>query len=554
MSSDRELLRLYAQERSETAFAELVGRYVDLVYSAALRVLRGDTHLAQDVAQMVFTDLARKAGGLPRDVVLPGWLYRNASFTAAKAVRSESRRRNREQTAIQMKAIDHQAEPTWEQIADHLDDALKQLTEADRDAIVLRFLQRQDLRSVGLALGISDDAAQKRVGRAVEKLRDIFSGTRAGEKLTAATLASVLSTAAVTAAPSGLAASITAGSLASAAIGTGTGLAILKVIPMTKLNCAVAGVIAMATLTTPIVMQQRSLERARRENVALRQQTEELVALAEANQRIAVEEADAQELQALRSEHVELLRLRNEVRQLREQMGLVRAQRPGDAAAFADIQPGPAVEDPNAFKESMRQLGVAASRGDFSALDKLAEHAAAAMKARTNEHQYVLGDVDDAFEVLGSETGEGNETAFQALWRATRNKALDGLAIRALGQAAALGHEQSLAVLLEPEKHLLLRTSTISALKPVAEAGNQRAIDALAAIATDEKAKGLWYLAASGLEKATISGNANAIDAMAIFARSGNVSARKMALLALENAAFKQHSRASEALRTLGYQ
>jgi hypothetical protein len=88
----------------------------------------------------------------------------------------------------------------------------------------------------------------------------------------------------------------------------------------------------------------------------------------------------------------------------------------------------------------------------------------------------------------------------------------------------------------------------------VAEAGNSRAIDALAALSMDEKAKALWYMAASGLEKATISGNANAIAAMAVFARSENVSVRKMALLALENAAFQSHSRAVEALRTLGYQ
>lgn len=91
-------------------------------------------------------------------------------------------------------------------------------------------------------------------------------------------------------------------------------------------------------------------------------------------------------------------------------------------------------------------------------------------------------------------------------------------------------------------------------LKRVAEAGNQRAIDALAALAADEKSKALWYLAATGLEKATISGNANAIDAMTVFARSGHPTVRKAALLTLENAAFANHSRAVEALRTLGYQ
>ena len=149
---------------------------------------------------------------------------------------------------------------------------------------------------------------------------------------------------------------------------------------------------------------------------------------------------------------------------------------------------------------------------------------------------------------------QGNDTAFQALWRATRNKSLDGLAIRALGQAAALGHEQSLAILIEPERHMLLRTSTISALKPAAEVGNQRAIDALAAVTADPKSRGLWYMVASGLEKATIAGNATAIDAMAVIAQSGSDQMRKVALLALENASFQNHPRAAEALRSVGYQ
>jgi len=264
-------------------------------------------------------------------------------------------------------------------------------------------------------------------------------------------------------------------------------------------------------------------------------------------------DAESEQLQRLRGEQVELLQLRNEVAQLRQQFALMKVPRPGT------VQNQPVAQaatnaDPNATKETMRQLGFAASRGDFSALDKLAEHAAAAIKARTNVQQYVLADVDDAFDVLGSEAGQGNDTAFQALWRATRNKNLDGLAIRALGQAAALGHEQSLAILLEPERHLLLRSSTVSALRPVAEAGNPRAIDALAAVSMDEKSKALWHLAASGLEKATIAGNAAAIDAMTVFARSENVSVRRVALLALENASFQNHSRAVEALRTLGYQ
>jgi RNA polymerase sigma factor (sigma-70 family) len=174
MNDDYQLLLRYAGERSESAFAELVQRHIDMVYSAALRVGRGDTYLAEDVAQIVFTELARKAATLPREILLAGWLYRTASFTAIKAVRSERRRRDREQTAIQMIDQNDQTESGGEQIAPDIDNALNQLNDADRDAIVLRFLHRCDFRAVAANLGVSEDAAQKRVSRALEKLRDIL--------------------------------------------------------------------------------------------------------------------------------------------------------------------------------------------------------------------------------------------------------------------------------------------------------------------------------------------------------------------------------------------
>src|SRR5438876_3204299 len=115
-TDDGQLLRRYSEERAELAFGELVARHIDLVYSAALRVVGGDRHLAEDVTQTVFADLARKASSLPCDVVLAGWLYRHAWFTAAKAVRSERRRQNREKTATEMNALHDHTEPNWEQI------------------------------------------------------------------------------------------------------------------------------------------------------------------------------------------------------------------------------------------------------------------------------------------------------------------------------------------------------------------------------------------------------------------------------------------------------
>jgi RNA polymerase sigma factor (sigma-70 family) len=142
MMDDGQLLQQYTRERSEPAFGELVARHVDMVFSAAFRVVGGDRHLAQDVTQTVFADLARKARSLPRDVVPAGWLYRHACFTAAKAVRAERRRKIREKTATEMNALHDNTEPNWEQIAPVLDEAMNQLSASDRDAIVLRFLKR----------------------------------------------------------------------------------------------------------------------------------------------------------------------------------------------------------------------------------------------------------------------------------------------------------------------------------------------------------------------------------------------------------------------------
>src|SRR5450759_4809763 len=111
MTDDEQLLRQYIEERSESAFGELVTRHIDLVYSVALRVVVGDSHLAHDVTQTVFIDLACKAWRLPRNVVLAGWLYRHTCYTAGTAIRTERRRRIREQTAMEMRALDDDTEP-----------------------------------------------------------------------------------------------------------------------------------------------------------------------------------------------------------------------------------------------------------------------------------------------------------------------------------------------------------------------------------------------------------------------------------------------------------
>src|SRR5256885_9409579 len=171
---DAELLREYVTSRSDTAFAELVERYVNFVYSSARRQV-GNAQLAEEVAQVVFSLLARKAVGLTDLPSLAGWLYRATCFTAAKTLRTEMRRRHHEQEAATMNQVNATDDEIWEHLSPMLDDALKQLEEQDRLAVFLRFFQQKPMRVVGETLGVSEAAAKMRVGRAVERLRGFFS-------------------------------------------------------------------------------------------------------------------------------------------------------------------------------------------------------------------------------------------------------------------------------------------------------------------------------------------------------------------------------------------
>ncbi len=216
MTDANQLLREYVESGSEPAFRELVSRYVDLVYSVALRRMRGNESLARDVAQMVFTDLARKASRLRAGSSLGGWLHRHTCFVCSTLHRTEQRRMAREQMAVAMNQ-NEPSEAVWQQLAPLLDEAIDQLSEADRQAIVLRFYERRDLRAVGAALGTSEDAAQKRLSRALEKLRELLASR--GVSLSLAALVGALTTRAVSAAPSGLAAQAAETALAAAATG-----------------------------------------------------------------------------------------------------------------------------------------------------------------------------------------------------------------------------------------------------------------------------------------------------------------------------------------------
>jgi RNA polymerase sigma factor (sigma-70 family) len=206
--TDSLLLKAYVERRLEAAFNELVHRHVDLVYSAAIRMVR-DPHLAEDVTQGAFIALARQASELVERATLAGWLHRTAQNIAAQTVRTIERRRAREQEAFAMsEQISTLPDVWWEQIEPHLDAALGELNDADRDAVVLRYFHKKSAAEIATILGVSDDAAQKRVNRAVEKLREVF----AKNKITigAGSLGISISANAVQAAPVGLAAKILA--------------------------------------------------------------------------------------------------------------------------------------------------------------------------------------------------------------------------------------------------------------------------------------------------------------------------------------------------------
>jgi uncharacterized protein (TIGR03435 family) len=244
--SDMRLLREYAKHQSESAFATLVSRHTNLVYSAALRQVR-DPQLTEEVTQAVFILLARKARSFGAKTILTGWLYRAACYVSASVIKRECRRQYREQKAFMQSEIDNRTDSIWTQLSPLLDEAMLRLRSKDRDALMLRFFEGRSLHEVGLALGASDEAAKKRVNRSLEKLRIFFANR--GVNSTTGAIAETIAVHSIQAAPVALAKSATAVALGKVATTSASNLTLIKgALKLMALSKAKSAAVAGAAL------------------------------------------------------------------------------------------------------------------------------------------------------------------------------------------------------------------------------------------------------------------------------------------------------------------
>lgn len=285
IDDDLALLRRYAEDHDETAFAELVSRYLNLVYFVALRQVGHDTHRAEDITQAVFTKLARKASSLVGHQAIAGWLHTTARFIAKETKRSEQRRLNREQEAHAMENLsnDPSATANWEQLRPIIDDTLDELSTSDREVVLLRFFANLPHAQIGLKLNLSENTARMRVDRALEKLRALL--VKRGVTSTTAALGTVLTNQALASAPAGLAASTTSFALASAAKVTVAVTSTAKILSLMSTSKLVIGTAGIITLAATVVSwtQWRTNTELHNEVTSLRDQT---TALREENQQL----------------------------------------------------------------------------------------------------------------------------------------------------------------------------------------------------------------------------------------------------------------------------
>ncbi len=436
--TDSQLLGAWAKTRSEPAFAELVRRHVDFVHSAALRMVC-DSHLAKDVTQSVFVAVARDAARITDCRVLAGWLHRTAQNLAAQTVRTDVRRRAREQEAATMNEL-LATEPdlsrrseteadAWAHIAPQLDAALGELSEPDRDAVLLRYFENKSLREVGQALGTSDDTAQKRVSRAVERLREFFA--KRGVTVGASGLVVVISANAVQAAPVGLAVTIsTAAALTGTTIAATATATAVKTIAMTTLQKTIITAAVAAAVGGGIyeACQASNL----REQVQVLQQQQ--APLSEQIQQLQSErDQTTRQLAALREENERWNRNTAELLKLRGETGVTRGQLKELESENARLKAGlksstgNTAEWPRAFTDQKAKLMEAKQKwvAAVQATEKLAgelnvpEEITKNISARTNLSNAQLAQYQPYFEALEKRDALGRFLPILAMKAAT---------------------------------------------------------------------------------------------------------------------------------------
>jgi RNA polymerase sigma factor (sigma-70 family) len=341
-ANDLDLLGQFAREQSQDAFTALVNRHLNLVYSAALRQVRSP-QLAEEVSQSVFANLARNATKLSPDTILTAWLYQVTRHTAIDVVRREARRQAREQIALQMSDMNDTA-VEWAHIEPLLDEAMQSLDESDRSAILLRYFENKSLREVGEALGASEDAAQKRVSRAVERLREAFSKRKV--TVGASGLAALVSANAIQAAPSGLAAAVATSAVTASTTISTAAIILTKTIAMTTIQKTIIATVAAAALVTASIglYQARVISNLREQVQASKQQLAQQADLRDQVQELQRDRDRATKaLAALEAKDLELNKKPNEVLKLRGEVGRLRKENAdiGSTSALSKVTANP---------------------------------------------------------------------------------------------------------------------------------------------------------------------------------------------------------------------
>ncbi len=270
-SDDAELIDRYLRHDDHAAFGQLVERHLPLVYHVALRRLHGDAHAAEDASQLVFSALAKKARTLRNRATLVGWLHLATHHATAQLMRSEMRRRRREQESQIADSSPNEAPLPWENLAPVIDEILTGLNEQDREAVLLRYFEQKSFAEVGAIQAVSTDAARMRVDRALEKMQPLLA--KRGIVSTASAIGLALGSTSALAVPSGLTVTISQAAIAASQVASTSAVTALFM-SASKLKFAALGLILTGGVVT-IALQHRhnlqlreELDQSRRDEAA----------------------------------------------------------------------------------------------------------------------------------------------------------------------------------------------------------------------------------------------------------------------------------------------